>query len=451
MSEQAEYTYDVFISYSHTDQAWVWDELLPRLEEAGLRVCIDDRDFKIGVPSLINMERAVDNSRHTLIVLTPAWVESQWTEFESLLAGTADPAGRRLKIIPLMLKSCKLPSRIAMLTYADFTQPHDHVNPLSRLVSQLRHTTIPAKPVTAEVSPFVAGPPIIHPRQFFGRERELKRLFNLWKGPPLQNAAVIGPRRSGKTSLLLYLKSITTTPPAQLRPGQRADWLPEPERYRWIFVDFQDPRVGSREGLLRYLLNSLDLPMLAPSTGSGQAPSTSRCGEPVEPSGQAPCDLDRFMDVVSRSLRSPTVVLLDEIGVALESYPELDDSFWEGLRSLATTQVGGNLAFVLAASKPPDQLARHSNLGSPFFNVFGYYTATLGPLTEPEARELIASSPIPFPPADVDWILVQSGRWPLLLQILCRERLITLEEGETDDTWREDGLHQITPFQHLLT
>jgi hypothetical protein len=30
MTEQAEYTYDVFFSYSHVDRAWVWDELLPR-------------------------------------------------------------------------------------------------------------------------------------------------------------------------------------------------------------------------------------------------------------------------------------------------------------------------------------------------------------------------------------------------------------------------------------
>jgi hypothetical protein len=30
MSEQAEYTYDVFFSYSHVARAWVWDELLLR-------------------------------------------------------------------------------------------------------------------------------------------------------------------------------------------------------------------------------------------------------------------------------------------------------------------------------------------------------------------------------------------------------------------------------------
>jgi hypothetical protein len=121
----ADYEYDIFISYSHRDGAWVTTELLPRLEGAGLRVCIDERDFKIGTPSLVNMENAVDHSRHTLIVLTPAWVESAWTEFESLLIGVADPAGRRRRMLPVMLERCTPPARIAILTYADFTNAGD--------------------------------------------------------------------------------------------------------------------------------------------------------------------------------------------------------------------------------------------------------------------------------------------------------------------------------------
>jgi hypothetical protein len=110
---------------------------------------------------------------------------------------------------------------------------------------------LPYRPAAGESASFSAGPPIAHPRHFFGRERELRRLFNLWQRPPLQNAALIAPRRAGKTSLLLHLAQITATPSEQLRPGQRADWLPAPERYRWVFVDFQDPRLGRREGLLR--------------------------------------------------------------------------------------------------------------------------------------------------------------------------------------------------------
>jgi hypothetical protein len=148
-------------------------------------------------------------------------------------------------------------------------------------------------------------------------------------------------------------------------------------------------------------------------------------------------------------LHTPTVVLLDEIGVALQRYPELDDGFWEGLRALATTQVGGNLGFVLAAHESPVQLAHDCGHSSPFFNIFGYI-ATLGPLADADARALIAGSPIAFPDADVDWILAQSGRWPILLNILCRERLVALEEGEAGDEWREEALRQIEPFRYLL-
>src|SRR5512136_2482598 len=121
MSDEPNYIYDVFISYSHADQEWVRNWLLPRLEAAGLRVCIDCRDFELGTSVLDNIEWAVDNSRHTLLVLTPAWIESQWTDFESLLMSAADPTGRKHRLIPLVLKSCDLPHRLAMLIYADFT------------------------------------------------------------------------------------------------------------------------------------------------------------------------------------------------------------------------------------------------------------------------------------------------------------------------------------------
>ncbi|MFN6562563.1 MAG: ATP-binding protein [Nostoc sp. ChiSLP01] len=276
-----------------------------------------------------------------------------------------------------------------------------------------------------EPSPFITGAPITQPRYFFGREKELKRLFNLLKRHPLQNAVIIGKKRSGKTSLLHYLKNITTTSAENLRPEQKSDWLPHPENYHWIFVDLQDARIQSREGLLKCILESLKL----------QVPT--------------PCDLDNFMDVVSGNLHSPTVILLDEIGVGLQRCPELDDCFWESLRSLATNHTGGNLAFILATPESPIELAHNTGHSSPFFNIFGY-TAYLGALTQIEARELIASSPIPFTDEDVEWILTQSCCWPLLLQILCREKLFNLEEGENNDNWREEGLQQIKSFTHLL-
>jgi DNA-binding SARP family transcriptional activator len=273
------------------------------------------------------------------------------------------------------------------------------------------------------LSPFVVGLPVTAPRQFFGRERELRRVLGLWRRFPLQNVTVVGQKRSGKTSLLHYLMNVTQTPKEELRPGQRSDWLPHPERFRWVLVDFQDARMGNRDRLLSHILNNLELP----------APDS--------------CDLDTFMDVVSRLLHSPAVILMDEIGAGLAS-PELDESFWWSLRSLVSHQTGGNLAFVLTAHTSPAELAQDHGKPSPFFNIF--HALELGPFTDAEARELIDSSPRAFAPSDVAWILDQSGRWPCLLQILCHVCLASLEEGRADDGWREEGLRQTAPFRYLL-
>jgi hypothetical protein len=275
--------------------------------------------------------------------------------------------------------------------------------------------------------PFVAGPPITDPRLFFGRTYELRRLFALWDDPalPLQNAAIIGPRGSGKTSLLFYLMSITHTAPAQLRPDQRNKGLGRVEAIRWVYVDFRNPQFGTRTGLLRHFLVTLELPV------------------------PTPCDLEHFVESMVKHLHDPAVILLDEIDVALERHAELDDPFWDGLRALASTQLNGQLGFVLAARELPQQVARRHHRSSDFFSIFAY-TAPLGPLTEPEAHALIATSPIRFTDEEIDWMMTQSRGWPLLLQILCRECLLVRHERATGKEWRDAALQQLIPFQHLL-
>jgi hypothetical protein len=80
--------YDVFISYRHAEpgRTWVREVLAPGLEAAGVRVLIDHRDFRLGEAIVTEQERAVEQSRYTLAVLTPAYLESNFTELESVLA-----------------------------------------------------------------------------------------------------------------------------------------------------------------------------------------------------------------------------------------------------------------------------------------------------------------------------------------------------------------------------
>lgn len=269
-------------------------------------------------------------------------------------------------------------------------------------------------------SPFITGNPITEPRYFFGREQYLKRIFQLLNRQPLQNVAIIGSKHIGKTSLLHYLKNITQTPVNRLRNGQKQDWLTTPARYRWIFVDFQNPNLQSENGLLQHILNSLDI----------TSPLT--------------CDINYFMQVMPQHLQQPTIILFDEIATVLQNCPELDDRFWGSLRSLSTNSAKGNLAYILTASTLPSNIAREYGCSSPFFNIFGY-TANLGAFTSDEARELIASAPQPFTATDVEWIIEQSRCLPLLLQILSRECWLSLELGEDED-WQTSALEQIAPF-----
>jgi len=120
---KSKFDYDVFISYSHKDEEWVRRKLLPTLEKQGVKVCIDFRDFAPGKAAVLNMQDASARSRHTLLVLTPDWLSSEWTLYESLLSRTEDPAGLQQRTIPLMVKRCTPPPFLSLLTWVDFTDP----------------------------------------------------------------------------------------------------------------------------------------------------------------------------------------------------------------------------------------------------------------------------------------------------------------------------------------
>ncbi len=273
-------------------------------------------------------------------------------------------------------------------------------------------------------APFIVGLPIRHPRHFFGRQLETSRMFGVWKHQPLQNVAVIGPRRSGKTSLLNFLQTVATAPDEQLRPDQRREWLPNADHYQWVFVDFQDVRLRRQERLLQHILEAMGLTV------------------------PQPCSLEHFMDVVSCELQRPTIVLFDELGAGLAA-PELDTSFWDSLRSLASHSTEGRLGFVVAAHDNPLTLALTHGNSSPFFNIFGH-TFHLGPLAEAESRALVASSPVSFDAADTDWILGQSQGWPCLIQVLCHTLLTALTDAAGPGDWQAEGRRQMAPFAHLL-
>ena len=300
---------------------------------------------------------------------------------------------------------------LRMLRAAD----HAHAQ---EFVSKLFDQSGQPKPVPARSDsqrPISMSKPI-PPDQFVGRANEVKHILRWWHKPPMQDGIVIGPRRSGKTSLVRYLAHC-------LQQGQEP--LPVGAGYRVVNIDFSLSRMCTMQALLKHVLGALQL----------DAPTS--------------CDLETFMDIVTscNCWQTPTVFIMDEVDLGLKS-PELTTAFWNNLRYLVSNVTDGNLGFLLACSHDPAEIAKQEGKTSHFFNILK--TVALGPLTEPEARALIDTTHPSLSEADTTWILRHSQCWPVTVQTLCHEKGMALEQGETGDGWREPALAQLAAYRHLL-
>ncbi len=272
--------------------------------------------------------------------------------------------------------------------------------------------------------PFIVGPPILHPRRFYGRAADLHRLYDALRGRTLQHAAITGLPRSGKTSMLHYISKITSIPAGALRPGQLTPDVPRGHIQHWVFIDFQDPRTQTPAGFFESVLRQLGL------------------------SSDGPVSLSSYTDILCNQVQDNTVILLDEIQVAM-GIPEFNTAFWGALRALGGSLLEGRLAYIISSQRKAAYLTLADGQQSPFLNIFGHHIA-LAPYSEDEARALIATSPIPFDPADVDWMLAASQCWPAPLQALCLVRWRSLQEGPNGRDWKDEARQNLKPYGHLI-
>jgi tetratricopeptide (TPR) repeat protein len=179
MPDQPKFDYDVFISYSSHDKAWVRGELLTRIEQAGLKAFIDYRDFTRGAPSIKEMERGVVECRKTLLILTPDYVESEWCDLEAIMVQTLTPANRKLRIIPLLKKECEKPLHVGALTHVDFTDGADLDLAWRQLLTALGAPPEPEPPPEPEHDDWFLAHPYPMPPNFTGRVDE-RAMLTRW-------------------------------------------------------------------------------------------------------------------------------------------------------------------------------------------------------------------------------------------------------------------------------
>jgi eukaryotic-like serine/threonine-protein kinase len=143
--------YDAFLSYRRCepDRGFA-RELLRKLEEAGLRVAIDERDFRAEAAFLEEMERCIQESRFTLAVISPRYLESGNTVEEATLCKVRDMRERRRRLVPLFFEAADLPFWLSDIVGIPFAEREPLVDPIEKLLQTLG---APAGLEKAESSP----------------------------------------------------------------------------------------------------------------------------------------------------------------------------------------------------------------------------------------------------------------------------------------------------------
>jgi hypothetical protein len=277
-------------------------------------------------------------------------------------------------------------------------------------------------------NPFYHRGAIRRAENFHGREAEVAQILGLLRNG--QSVSLIGPRRIGKSSLLIHLCRDEVRAPLGLQPSQRL----------FVLLDCQElggsPPEDVYEALLTSLLDAAD------DAGIGM--------EEVQQAGTYRA-LDRALRHIYQQ-DAGVVVLLDEFEL-LAANEHLTPYFFARLRGL-TTKYG--MAYLTASQRPLFAItAEEEILSSPFFNIF--VTLPLVLFTHEEARGLIhkrlAQSDVRFSDELIDHLLFLVGPHPFFLHVAGYHAFHALTNNNplvTEEDWAQlDGPIEIEAFSHL--
>ncbi len=258
-------------------------------------------------------------------------------------------------------------------------------------------------------NPFFHRGAIRRAEEFFGRTAQITEILGLLGNG--QSVSIIGPRRIGKSSLMLHLSRSAVRDAANLAPPDAL----------FILVDCQElggsPPEEVYDALYTGVLDAAEDAniLLKPA----RRPGTYRA-------------LDRALNQVTQQ-GTAIVVLLDEFEL-LAANEQLGPYFFARLRGL-TTKYG--LAYVTASQRPLYAItADEEVLSSPFFNIF--VTLQLGLFSQQEAQGLLqqrlSTTDISFGQTLCDHLLNLVGAHPFFLHVAGYHTFQALKQGVVFET-----------------
>src|SRR5437016_274442 len=114
---------DVFLSYARDDQSAV-REIAQRLEQAGIKSWIPEKEIKPGDSFPFKIAEAIQSAASVLVFLSPKSSKSEWVNREIALALSETYKGDRKRIIPVLLdKNAEVPFFLKHRQYIDLSDP----------------------------------------------------------------------------------------------------------------------------------------------------------------------------------------------------------------------------------------------------------------------------------------------------------------------------------------
>ena len=137
------FRYDAYVSYvdQEPDGTWVWDMLVPRLEEGGLRLAVSGAVEQPGVARVVSIERGIGQAKRTVVVLSENYLADNMADFENVLAQTMGVQEGNYRLLPVKIAPIdegQLPVRLSMLTTLNLTHPRRAEREFDRLVKGLQ-------------------------------------------------------------------------------------------------------------------------------------------------------------------------------------------------------------------------------------------------------------------------------------------------------------------------
>lgn len=114
----------IFISYSHHDRGFV-ERLVNDLKAAGLSVWWDELEIKVGHSIIKKVSEGIGKSAFLAVALSPKSVKSDFVQHELESALIRQLSGKKIRVLPLLISDCKIPTFLQVLKWADFRKSYE--------------------------------------------------------------------------------------------------------------------------------------------------------------------------------------------------------------------------------------------------------------------------------------------------------------------------------------